>query len=174
MQASALKCNIPDGKKTSHAHSTVFYTVCHILFDMSYVCHAFKPAQLAMGIGQACLCMKEVLCASQKKSYLWVFSNMHLSNRKRCTLIYCLLLSHIIKLICQYFCESLVYEWESFYLQHSNEAVNVILCQFALWNCDLAGKTFDWMGLLFYQKRVKKTHPPFFHASVNYVWIGSI
>ena len=50
--------------------------------------------------------------------------------------LYCLLLSHIIKVICQY-SESM-----------TERTGNVILCQFALWNCEswFAGKSLNLNG----------------------------
>ena len=109
---------------------------------------------------------KEMLLKSQKKSYLRSFSPARMHHGKDA--LYCLLLSHIIKVICQY-SESM-----------TERTGNVILCQFALCNCEswLAGKSLNlngspvplsaWMR----SKRVKKdTHIIFFHASVNHVWI---
>ena len=153
-EAKCIKMQHSRWKKTSHAHSTVFYTVRHILFDMSCVSYpSLMPVQ-ALQVTDSARVGQKKCCWKVKRNLIWeVFLSCAYASRKRCALLFVVISHHKSHLSIFW-----KYDWE--------RTGNVILCQFALWNCEswLAGKSLNlngspvslsaWMR----SKRVKKTH----------------
>ena len=120
-EAKCIKMQHSRWKKTSHAHSTVFYTVRHILFDMSCVSSLSYASPGSPNDGQCPSGTKEMLLRSQKKSYLRSFSPAY-SSRKRCALLFVVISHHKSHLSIFW-----KYDWEN------RQCYTLSICVMELW-----------------------------------------
>ena len=162
-EAKCIKMQHSRWKKTSHAHSTVFYTVRHILFDMSCVSYpSLMPVQ-ALPVTDSARVGQKKCCWKVKRNLIWeVFLSCAYASRKRCALLFVVISHHKSHLSIFW-----KYDWEN------RQCYTLSICVMESWH---AGKSlklngFPVLSAWMRSKRVKKTHIIFFHASVNHVWI---